>query len=409
MRKVCVDMPKQCYSLIALVLCISSLCSQVSFWTHSEGAAVFAEKEQTGFSVSNKMGLEYRPADLLKLSLENDLFGSDQRRGNQAQELIDSGKAKLLLTHRNSSLELGYRYNAYQDSQSFAMFPLWQGLYEFDRQDQHWGSIGLQQKVGFASLSANAMVKSLTMDTMGSEFDWESGEFVQIALPQTMMRDNYAQAAILLSPIYKFAIQASCMIKENDLPGAKLYDYTHTDLEMSYADSYENGLHIQSGIAWQYRDASWVQSEAVNRYRLQMRIHKQLVYNLHGYLSYSNQTCSDTQLSELLLISNNLRGQLKYNLQYDPSSGSFVSIGAKYSPENEESAVFSETDLKLYNKIYFGTEVNWHPDRQIVYTGKLSYYFGGYDSLYLYSRQTKNSIDDWEYSYLGLGISLFSR
>lgn len=395
-------MSKQRYLLVLLgVLLSAALYAQTGFTLHNE-LLYSTDGNTNGIFEAQVLSMEALAAPNTRISVRNDLYALGKNRGNHAQGFYDRLRVSGL--HRQAGWKLGAGAAAtlYGDPDQLAMYPEWQPLAVQEKSNGISTYLSFGKELSRFELSGHAQLNSLSMDT--AEFSFDDFGFHDTG---RISRSDYHGGALLQADFGKgFGAFAGLDHQDSDAE-SKRFRLSGTKLGMQHYARINRQFALESLLMWQHREAEALPGYKRNIYVSDLRLRMNLSPDLKGYVQFINRSCSDAQLSQLWLISNYLRGQLKYSFYYDESAASYLSLGALYSPQNEADAVFAESDLRLHGPFYAGAGINLRPNRQTELCGKLSYHLSPSGELNLQHRYRKNEVDSWKLSYTGLGLSLY--
>lgn len=405
MRKVCDSMSKQRYLLVFLLLCSSLLMAKVSFRMQGEMLAG-SDQIRSDYILKNRLGMDYLPIDIVKLSFENDLLQRDPLGENYNDKLYSSNLLAASLRLDRTKVKTAFRNTMYAKPSLLPLYPEWQALRSYEKKALNSIYLQAEQSLARISVQGEALAKGLSVRPYDYELNSEF-ELVSIARERESLWNYFGKVGSTFQVNEDIALHAGFDYQTADYEDNELFELSTTELALSISKKLHPLLDISSSMAWQHRQGEAISEERKNLLISELRLRIMLLPELHGYIQMINRSCSNPELSEILLISNYLRSQFKYSFAYDSSAGSFLSLGAKYSPENDADAIFMETDLRTVDKFYVGSHLYIHPQRQREYGSKLSYHFASISDVHLLYRYMENDTDNWLSTYAGIGVNLY--
>lgn len=403
MRKVCAGMPKQRYLLILIgVWLIGGLSAQTGFSLQNElFYSTYGERD--GIWQQQVLSMDAVTAGNTRISMRNDLLINGKNRGSHNQGFYDRFRLTGLHMQDNWRLGAGAAATIFGDPDQLSMYPEWQPLALQEKRNHVSAYTSFGKDISRFEIGGHLMLNTLSMDT--SEFSFEDFSFQSTGRKSLT---DYHGGAVLKAKLGKgLSLLAGLDHQDGDLDAPRLFRMTGTKLGMAHQTRINRQFAIESQLLWQHRESTALPSFKSNVYVSDLRLRMNLCPELIGFVQYTNRSCSDNRLSQLWMISNYLRGQLKYSFYYDESAASYLSLGALYSPENEADAIFADTDIKVYGPWYAGAGINLRTERQRDIHGKLSYHIGSTTELNLQYRYRKNEVDNWRMNYAGLGLSMY--
>lgn len=403
MRKVCIGMSKQRYLLILLGILISGLLSaqtgisfQNSFLQSTDGINSGRLNQQV-FSMATQTSSGFR------IGVRNDLTATSGFQGNYNQAFYDRFRVSARALHDSWNIGAAASVTMFGDPDELALFPQWQALVMQEKLSRSSTSLHASKSLSRLQIDGRLIYNNLAVDT--SEFNFADFSFSDTGVKN--ISDFHGAASLSAELAKGLTLNAGFDYQDgfNDAP--QQIRLTRTNLGVYHQARLNHLFALESRWQWQHRDSDALSPERANLYVSDFRLRLNLSPQLKGFVQYSNRSCSDNQLSELWLISNYLRAQLKHSFFFDENAASYLSLGAIYSPENQADAVFADTDLRVWGPWYAGAGINLRLDRQSEYLGKITHRFSSASELNLQFRHQKNKVDRWNTNYAGLGINLY--
>lgn len=395
-------MSQQRYSLILLIGLLGvGLSAQTGFSLHND-LNISPDSANPGMLEHQVISLDTR-AGKHRITVINDLLIRTKILANHTQKLYNRMSIGDRVAGDSWAIGAGAAATMYGDSETLALYPMWKPLATQTRRYQFTAHIKAEKQISGYTMSSAVQARHLGFDA--SEFSWDTFDFVPAGAQE--VNDYRAEYALTADLGRGIGVLGYIDHQDGDYDATRLYRMTTTKLGITHNATLNDWLSVQSQIAWQHRESEAIHSEKANLYTTDLRLRLRLNPALSGFVHYTNRSCSDAELSEMLLISNYLRTQLKYSFAYDPNATSYISLGAKYSPENLANAIFAETDLQAWGAWYVGAALDLRSDRLTGYSGKLSYHLSTGSELNLSYQYRDNKVDRWHYSYAGLGVNLY--
>jgi hypothetical protein len=150
----------------------------------------------------------------------------------------------------------------------------------------------------------------------------------------------------------------------------------------------------------------------------EVRITQAITPQIMSFVSYQNRAFWDKGAEQMLLNSEFVRAQLKYNFTYDLSLGSFAEIGAKFSPELEKSrgedeilkhkssVIFAKGEFQTLKGLYLGGGYSQMPDRLNRYEGIVRAFITPVNEIFVNYIYTDDVEFDARTSYAGAGVRM---
>jgi len=392
-------MSQKRYPLILILLAWGLLSAQpIISW----GSQLFTGKSES--ELRNRLRVEHRVTDGGILTVDDDLVWSDRSSPSRPDKFYNSMRISYLQRGTAWNASIGYRNTVYDGGESQALFPVWQPLMVYDKELQHTGYLKADLDLKPVHLRAYHLSKALILTPY--EFDWQEFEFNQ--QEREMLSDHFSGVNIKYQINSMVGIVAKLDSKSSSHENSGLYDLTTTELGSYLSwDILPSALSMDASLQWQHRDGKTIPNERMNVFVSSIRIRHQLSEPVSGFVHYINRTCADPELSELLLISNYLRGSVRYTLPFEPYGKYHVTSGVVYSPENEASALFTEARTPMFKRLYLGLSAQYHSRDNYTYTGQVGWSWQRGSDFHVFYRSRAIGLDDRRADYIGVGLSVY--
>ncbi len=356
-----------------------------------------------GYTAQNRLTWERAFSPWLNLRLGSDLYIFGRTTPSGPHEQWHNGEAELSYRHNGFTVSAAYRNRAFFDQMMMNLYPAWAPSGIQERHMQHKASLEADYESTFFQAGAYAQAKQL--DYTPYMFDFSTFEF--IPQPAESAADVYYGAETRVRLMDGLSARVSAHHKDGLFAEEGTYRLTQISggLDAEYQVFGNTGL--QASFNWTNRSGSSISEQRRNLVQTALRLHDKLTPDLAAALTYVNNSLINEDLSELYLLSNYLRAHLQYSFPSDPSGGSYLLLGGKYSPENKASAAMLEGDYRVWGRLYAGLSINYQPDRKNLYSGKVSYFFTPLNEVhvqYTYRDFTMQSNPD---EFIGIGSSVY--
>lgn len=403
MRKVCAGMSKQRYILILVFLLLFYLMSaQTVFTLHDE--MLFSDKGiNKGFLQRQVIDVNADTGMNTKIEAGNDWVMRDAIRAGNIQGLYNRTRLRGFYNHKSFKLGMGTSATIYNASDSLNFYPQWTPLTVYSKRNRLSAFAKAGKQLSLFDIHGEVLYDKISMDA--SEFSWQ--EFALVPAGRKSMADYRAELSVTANLGKGLSVLMAADYKDTIDEETDLFRMNNLSLGLGYQHRLSQMVAVESKLNWQNRQSKAIDEQRRNRYETNLRMRLNLSPSLIGFIHYINLSCSDDELSELLLISNHVKTYMKYSFSYDESAASYFGIGGKYSPNNKASSVSAETDFRLTGPFYAGAKVGLRQRKQEEYALSFSYHFSGFNNLQLLYKYRKNPFDNWRYSYAGVGLSLY--
>lgn len=399
-------MPKQRYLLVILGLGFTLLLGQVNIQNTSE---LWFNKDSSSpeLQLHDRLSASLATSSGLRIGVNNDFFKRDFKLNDAVQKRYNSLHAFASYGFANTALQAGIRNTLFGDATDMALFPIIQPMMAYDKQMQNSLYFSVSQELAAANLHLEAMAKTLDVKPWEYILDPETFELTQIERSEDRLFDLEAKLSFGLELRPDLVLYTSYLHHESDLDNAERSTLAQSQLGLKYQTRLLDLTDLSASFDWQNRQGDFSFGERSNLYNSHLRLNYNVNPQISLSLAYANHLCSDPTISEILLISNHLRGTVKYSYNYDESGASYSVIAAKYSPEHDASAILLDTDLRTLNRLWLGAELLFNPDAFALYRFKITYSLGSYNSVRMIYETRLNKADSSHYQQLGIGLSYY--
>ena len=399
MRKVCYGMSKQrCLLIIFLFVIVLPVFGGQGAYIKTTVLGIISEP--SGWLMQNRAGWEGTIARDLTLQVDSDLRWSDLYLRDNPQKAWHSGTAALQWQHGDLALKAAYRNTIYGSSQQAQLYPRWQPLTEYQRSLQHQIAVAADWSgiIDIYAMQKNLQVTPYTFDFDTFQFTEGEGQG---------LNDLYAGIGAAWQATDNIKLSLGADYKDGTFASEDTYQITSVNAraEAQYPLAY--GSRINGSLTVEHREGDFLDSQRANVLHTRVRVQKRVINDLSAMLVWENKSCFDNGFGALRLLSNYLRLQAVFNLGYDTSATSFVLAGGKYSPENDASAVFAETECLLAYHTYASAGAQWIPDRQSVVKVALIHRFMRDQDIRLVYNRVNNLESSQHTDYLGVATGFW--
>jgi hypothetical protein len=396
-------MPKQRYILILLLLCGIGLSAEVQI---QSGFYSVSGYDKTIYHNQSRLDARFNLVPDMQLTINSKLDAADRELGEFPQKKWMHNFVGLEYNRKHWSIETGYRNLLFANPERLQLYPSWNLNMEFDRQTQHQTQLVVAGNLMGLSLSAYGINKQLRSNP--TEYIWDNNTFemVPTAMPARSLIDEYYGMDLVYQATPYLSINASTDIKQDSYTETGLYDLNTfamgTKVELK---PIPNG-RFTGTFNWQNQDGDNIPDITRNIYQTTLRYQQSLGLQLNGFISLINNGCSDDKLSEVYLLSNQVRCHLQYHFPYDSAQASYLSAGVKQSLEKEKTAFFSEGQVLLLNHLYGNLSYRHIGDAVNYYQAKLSYFISPFSECYFQYIINDSDLYSKPINYLGIGTSI---
>lgn len=401
------NMSQQRYLLTTLLLLLAGF-----LWGQNEfncktgmGALVFGDR--LGWAGTNQLDLTRQLSPSVTLELSSSLNATDSYAPGNPQKTWHNGQLGLRYTSGDLNLRASYRNLAFGSSKQLQLYPRWDPNLNLKRNLQHQGTISAAYSLPFADIEGYAQFKTLQYTPYSPVFDPNTFELIGWdRLDKDQASDYYAGLTAQVPLGNGLSVRLGLDAKNGLFADDGSYALTGLNggLDAEYRLSANSSL--SGSFDWSLRNSDAVPKGRRNLLCSAIRYQHRISFSLSGFLLYINNSAMNSELKQLRLISNYLRGHLQYSFPADPSGASYLLVGGKYSPEHKADAWFTEADYRIWKNLYAGASLNWQPDRQTLYGGKLSYYYTPVNELHLIYEHRENDLLQNTSDFYGLGSGI---
>ncbi len=382
-----------------------ALQAQNAFTLRSDAQMVIAQSH-TGVAGLNRMSWEHHFGPDLDLSVSSTLNSNDRIIPTNVQKLWHNGLVDINYRGTDFTVHADYRNTVFGASQLLGLYPTWDPLTSQKRLMQHQGTIAAEFDADFLQLGGFASGKILRYTPYTLDLD----TFELVRQDNANATDVYTGAVIKVPIIKGLATHVAMDYKSGTFADNGEYDLNKLNAGLNADYKILGNASVSASFDWTKRTGAAISNGKTNLLRSTLRLRHRFSNSLAGYLLYINNSCLNDRMKNLRLMANYLRAQVQYSFPSDPTGGSYLLVGGKYSPENKADAYFVEGDYKVREKIYAGGSLNLQPDWQALISARLSYYYTPVNELHLqYSHRQytpwNNSSLDFGANYLGVGTS----
>jgi len=380
-----------------LLLALPALCVD---GFHIKTSVLGVLSDPSGWMLQNRMGWERAISADLSLALDSDLRWTDHYLENDPQKAWHSGNAALKWHNGPFTVKAAYRNTFYGSSAQAQLFPQWNPLTEYKKSLQHQSAVAADWD---ETIDVYAMHKHLRATPY--TFDFGTWQFVEGQ--EDGLDDVYAGIGAAWKPSQHLKLLLGTEYKDGNFATDGQYQITTltAGAETNYSLSY--GSRVDGSLRVEHREGDFADTQRANVLRTRIRVQKRIINDLAAMLVWENNACFDNGFSALRLISNYLRAQAVFNLGYDAEAASFLSGGFKYSPENEATAVFGETDCLIGFHTYAGAGAQWIPERQSTLRASLTHRFMKNQDVRLSYTRVNNLETPSHTDYLGISTGFW--
>ena len=303
--------------------------------------------------------------------LQSDLHRSRGQSAAQLEELTHAGKAELGYQSGLGTYRLGYTHSVFGESSLLGLYPAWMPALNYKRLMAHQASFSSHNAYDDWSLDAYGIYRHLRVEPYSFDF----GDFQFHPQDPEGYSDAFGGAKLSWDASNAVKIYTAMEIKAGFHAEEDPYDYSTVTLGCEGLYKPLPQGRLEGSVQISHRDGDAIDAPKANLVRARLRYQHTFMPGLSGFITWENNTCFADSLSALYLISNYLRPQLVYTLDYDPSGMSYLRLGGKYSPENEASAVFGDGEARLWKGLYASLGAGLIPERLEQYSSALLYRF----------------------------------
>lgn len=397
-------MSKQRHLLTLIILLSTGMLFAGIQWD-SSGNTVIRDNSTFGQVKSTFLG-EFNAPGGWSLTLDSRLKASNYYIDQfpQSKYLNTALSAKFKAKHIHATGI--YRNTLYGDPQRLNLYPLWdQGAFDYRNRHQHQCILAVGTDLSPVKADMYLIGKALYSTPTEYVFDPETFEITPMERPLKSHEDVYSGAAISVTPLPELQLSAGADFKQANFDASDLYSVNSLNLQAASEINLLSNTQI-SGIAlWQSRQGDNLPLETRNLFTGQLRLQQRISNQMNGFISFISNTCADSKLDNLYLISNQVRAQVKYTALYDDTQDSYLLLGGKFSPQHDANALFAEAQSQIITGLYTSAGITYQPDLPDLYQGKISWYYTPVSTLYLSYFKTIPGSGRKDYHLLGIGTN----
>lgn len=374
MRELCANMSKRCNLLILISVCSSLAFAQL--W-HADELTVthmdFKAKPMQTVTQFNH-STEWLKDSNMHALIETELYKADQTPTtlyvNQKRAFRTYNRWQLRLGYKqdeNKYFQLGYRNQINRSQDITPYFATIDGGKDLNAKNWHNFSALTRQTYNNISFEADARFKTTSaevskMDEFGSTGEMES----------TRYSEMHFDGKIGYQVMEEIQLYAT-IVHKDDLDLDHNYDLDRFGVGVSFDKKLDYSSSLSASSEYQSFDCDFTTLKTYESYPYgnerkhyfynQIRYQKSLGTNVNGFVTWMNRSVYDTDGSQMRVISNYIRGQLKYTLPFDVDGESFVLALVKYSPENKATVAGAEINMPVVsNWLYLNAGDHYAPD-----------------------------------------------
>ncbi|PKN73774.1 MAG: hypothetical protein CVU50_00890 [Candidatus Cloacimonetes bacterium HGW-Cloacimonetes-3] len=396
-------MSKQCYLLILLLLCGIGLAAEIQI---QSGFYTVSGNEKATSLNQTRLDAKLSLVPNLHLFVNSKLEAADRELGEFPQKKWMHNFVGLEYTRKHWNIGAGYRNLLFGSPERLPLYPSWNNQIEFDRKAQHQAQMDISGNFGGLSVAAYGIGKHL--QTTPTEFVWNNDTFEMDAteMPERGFDDLYYGMQLSYQVYPYLSINGSTDVKQANFTASEVYDMNSTTLGADVELQPIPSGKFAGSFSWVNRNGDSLPDFTRNMYQTTLRYQQSLGMQVNGFISLINNSCSDDKLSEVYLLSNQIRCHLQYHFPYDVAQASFFSAGMKHSLEREKTAFFSEGQWLLLNHFYGNLSYLHLGNAVNNYQAKLSYFVSPFSECYVQYRMYDSDLYIKPLNYLGIGTSI---
>lgn len=400
----CGSMSKQRYLLIAcLLVLLASLNSEIALKTEMiavTGASDLVWQNKT------LVDARYQLNHNLSLGFRSRLDAADAKIKAFPQNKWLNSQLSLAYAIPHLELEAAYRNTLFGSPQRLGLYPVYNSNFEYRRTAEHQSMIEANTDLAGFKAGLYGIHRNLRVKPTEFVIDWDTFETTMVEKAAQGLDNVYGGVYAGYQVLPFLSLTAFGDVSKANFAVGNTYDLNSTGAAAGFDYKPTRTARISGSFTWTNRYYENMPSDAANLLHSQVRIQHNLLPGMYGYVSYENNSCTDTKLNSYYLISNLLRCQVQYHFSYDPASDSYLLAGVKYSPENEADAYYTEAKSLVVPHLYAGAGLKVHPDLFMQYQGRLSYYLDEFSEVYLQCLIDDQEISDGNECYLGIGSDI---
>jgi len=398
-------MSKQRYLLILLLLLLSGLKAQTHLKTEFLGVVSEAKPiwlNRTQVETRQNLGGNF------SFDLNSRWDAADHLLGDFPQQKWLTALAEF--TYQQPQLLkvcASYRNTLFGSPNSLGLYPNWNSLFEYQRQMEHQSTLLIEDDLPRLDAEAYAIHRNLRVKPIEYIYDFGTDQFIATPLPEQGLDNVYSGISAAYEVLPYLSLGAFTDIKRANFDTDDFYSLNSAGAQADLNYKLSRILRISGSVRWTNRYNENLPPQATNLAQSSIRLQHNLLSNLNGYLSFTNNSCSDARLDTLYLISNLFRAHLQYTFSYDPAQDSYLLAGVKLSTQNDADAYFAEAKSVLLPRWYASAGVRITPDAYNRYSGQLSWNFDPFSDVFFTYRLDDNKNGSPRLHYLGVGSNIY--
>lgn len=396
-------MSKQCYLIIFVVLLCASLNAE---WQIQSGFYSVSGNDNTTYLNQTRIDADYRLLPNMSLLYSAKLDAADRKLGDFPQYKWLSNYLGLDYKLKHLEINAAYRNLTFGTAESLPLYQEWRSDLELERKMQHQTQVEAIGTFHGLDLTAFGIHKHLNTSPTEYVLNFETLEMDAVQKPDRGFDDIYygLQATYKVTP--NFSLKAGTDIQQANFTSDTIYNINTVAMGAQMQLEPLSNTRVNASFDWKNRDGDNLEPVTRNMFYTSLRLQQSLGMNINGFISLLNTSCSDDRLSEVYLISNQIRSHVQYHFGYDPNQASYINAGIKMSPEFRTNTYFSEAQFRMLNHLY--AMVNFKRIERSLnnYQAKLSYYINPFSECFLQYLVSDPDNSANALNYLGVGTSI---
>lgn len=396
-------MSKQCYLIFIFVLLALALNAEVQI--QSGLFSVNGNGDNTYLN-QTRIDANYQLLPQLSLLYSAKLDAADRKLGNFSQNKWLSNYMGVDYRSKHLQVSAAYRNLAFGTAQSLPLYQEWRGDLELARRMQHQTQIEAKSSFGGMELSAFGIHKHLDTTPTEYVFNFDTFEMEAVQMPDRAFDDAYygVQATYRVTPFLN--LRAGTDIQQANFTKNEIYDINTVAFGAQLQLEPKATTRISGSFDWENRAGEDLEPVTRNMFYTSLRLQQSLGMNINGFISLLNTSCTDDEMSDLYLISNQIRSQVQYHFSYDPNQASYINAGLKISPEFRTNTYFAEGQFLLMNHLYAMLNFKRIERSLSNYQAKVSFFPGPFTECFLQYTISSPDNGDKSLNYFGVGTSI---
>lgn len=390
---------KRCLLIIFLLWVSTAIFCQTLASLKTE---VYADADWN-LRAENHLDISFPQGKHLQWDLSSDFIRAVGFTDNQIQDTHNHTTIGMTyIPYTRLTLGTEYRNIVFGDADILPLYPTWSNM-QYKRHMQHWAHVNVSGSWSVLAWKLNGAFKSLDL----TPYLIDPVDFELKPQADDSYQDVYSSANIGWSVGPNVLLHAGLDIKESLFADSGAYDFNVFELGCNFQTDIGNAGMLSADISVTHRDGKDVNPQTQNLIHSQIRYKHNLVSGLSGFITFENNSCMDAELSEVYLISNYVRAQLRYTMPWDEQSLSYITSGYKYSPENNANAVFADAEAYLGLGVMTRLGFSHIPDRFNHLQASLAYRFSAVNDVGLVYHHREVIARPGKTDYWGLETKLY--